>query len=131
MFFSFNNLKSDEESDEEVEEQLRQRSSTTTLTLLGRRIPRAHKIRKQSKSFKCQLRIYCALHNPVGCAKIYHLIVVFLIFMSCIVLNIFDDPITDIKPDSKYLMCGMDLILIGMTYTCFLVNKPNNTKQLS
>ncbi len=128
MFFSFNNLKSDEESEEEAEEQLRQRSSTTTVTLLGRPIPRAHKIRKQSKSFKCQLRIYCALHNPVGGAKFYHLIVVFLIFMSCIVLNIFDDPITDIKPDAKYLMCGTDFILIGMNYMFFnAINEIKNS----
>ena len=73
---------------------------------------RSHR-HKRSKLFRCQLRVFCALHRPVGWAsRCYHYTFFALIFMSCIVFNIFDAHFGDLP---LVLMSLLDLCLTGMS----------------
>jgi hypothetical protein len=85
-------------------------SSIISLNLFGRPHSPLRQIRKKSITFKYRLRIYCALHKPVGCAKYYHIFVISLVFLSCIAFNIFEDSFSE----AMYLMSLIDLLLIGL-----------------
>jgi hypothetical protein len=88
--------------------------SSSSLNLFGRPQTPLRKIRKQSKTFRYKLRIYCALHKPVGYAKYYHSLVIALIVFSCIVLNVFEGIFKGYTID---FMSSIDIALIGITST--------------
>ena len=54
---------------------------------------RKNTLRKQSKWFKAQLEVYCALHRPVGIYKYYHFILVLFIIIPFVFFNIFEESI--------------------------------------
>ena len=57
--------------------------------LVERMPPNVH--RKRSHLFRLKLRVFCALHRPVSfLSKLYHLIFIIGVFISCVIVNVFD-----------------------------------------
>ncbi|CAG2118937.1 unnamed protein product, partial [Medioppia subpectinata] len=73
------------ESSEPQLEAVNGRRYSTEASVVGRRVA------KRSRLFRCKLRVFCALHRPVGLlSRSYHYFFFVLIAFSCIVFNIFE-----------------------------------------
>ena len=77
-------------STEESDDDMRQQSIVFNI-FSPKGVSKSHRMRERDKLFAIKLKIFCALHKPIHLAKLYHFIVLAIIFFSITALNIIDE----------------------------------------